>query len=183
MGADDRARWDARYASAREAPGPAPRWLDAFDDALPRTGRALDVASGTGRMARWALARGLEVTAIDVSPVALAHLRAGAPGVETIERDLERDPRLPEGGFALVTVMHYRQPSLWPAIAGALAPGGVLVAELALVANLERHAHPSRRWLAEPGELAGAARGLTIVHLEEGWLDDRCTARLIARRD
>ncbi len=181
MADEDRTKWDARHAASGPA-GAAPAWLDAFDAILPRAGRALDVASGTGRLALWARARGLEVTAIDVSPVALARLRAVAQDVVTVERDLERDPRLPRGPFALITCFRYRQPSLWPAMKAVLAPGGILLAEVLGVANLERHAHPSRRWLADPGELVDAAAGLEILHAEAGWLEDQYSERIVVKK-
>jgi len=149
---------------------------------LPCEGRALDVASGTGRLARWAHRRGLSVTAVDISPVGLRRLKAELPDVETIERDLELDPTLPAGPYALITCFRYRQPALWPAMIAALAPGGVLVAEVVTVANLERSSHPSRRWLAEPGELRELATGLALDHYEEGWVDGVCSARLVGRR-
>lgn len=177
MATADREKWDRLYADARER-GQAPSWLERFSELLPRAGRALDLAAGSGRIARWAAERGLEVLAVDISPVGLA--RIAHPRVRTLACDLEHDP-LPAGPFALVALFNYRQASLQPAVQAALAPGGVLIAELATVANLERHAHPSRRWLAEPGELLAFAAGLEVVSYEEGWLDDRHTARLVAR--
>ena len=45
---------------------------------LPMKGRALDVAGGTGRHARWLAQRGLRVTLCDISPVALAAARGSA---------------------------------------------------------------------------------------------------------
>jgi SAM-dependent methyltransferase len=177
MATVDREKWDALYADARE-PGQPPRWLERFAEQLPRAGSALDLAAGSGRIARWAAERGLETLAVDISPVGLA--RIAHPRVRTLAWDLEHD-RLPAGPFALITLFNYRQPSLQPAVHAALAPGGFLIAELATVTNLERHAHPSRRWLAEPGELSAFAAGLEIVSYEEGWLDDRHTARLVAR--
>lgn len=184
MAETDRAKWDERYATEREA-RVAPSWIDALEDELPREGRALDVAAGSGRMALWAARRGLTVTAVDVSPVGLAIAKATAEreglALETIAMDLEKE-ELPAGPFALITCFHYRQGSLWAQIEARLAPGGVLVAELPTVKNLERHEHPSRRWLAETNELLHAADGLELVFYREGWQDDRHTARIIARR-
>lgn len=181
MASEDRAKWDARHARART--GEAPRWLETLE--LPREGRALDVAAGTGRLALFAARRGLAVTAVDISPVGLAIAERAAAGeglsLDTIALDLEETP-LPEGPFALITCFHYRQPSLWPAMKARLAPGGVLLAELFTVTNLERHAHPSRRWLSPPNELLALAEGLETITYREGWFDDRHTARLAARR-
>ncbi len=175
----DRARWDARHAEAGP-PGAAPAWLAAFDAVLPRRGRALDVACGTGRVALFARARGLAVTAVDVSPIALARLREAAPDVVTVERDLEADPRLPEGPFELVTCFRYRQPSLWPALIAALAPGGIVAAEV--LARDPRGASHEGRFRAEPGELPRCAAGLAVLHAAEGELDGVYTARILARR-
>lgn len=179
MSASDRQKWDALHAAESELRA-APSWLDDASLGLPTCGLALDIAAGSGRIARWSAERGLEVIAVDISPVALAKI--AHPRVRTVTRDLELEPRLPDGPFALITVFDYRQPSLAAAIACALDRGGYLVAQLATEANLERHAHPSRRWLAEPGELRELAAGLDLVHYEEGWSDDRHTARLVARR-
>lgn len=180
MSSEDRAKWDARYA--RRSVGEAPAWIDALE--LPARGRALDVASGSGRIALWAARRGLDVTAVDVSPVGLAIAADAAAkeglSIATIALDLEHDP-LPEGPFALITCFHYRQPSLWPAMKARLAPGGVLLAEVLTVTNLERHAHPSRRWLAEPNELLALASGLEILSYREDWEDDRHAARIVTR--
>ena len=181
MADSDREKWDARHAAAAP-PGPAPAWLAEHEAALPRRGLMLDVAAGAGRLSAWASDRGLSVTAVDVSAVGLATLRERVPGARTVVRDLELEPRLPRGPYALVACFHYRQPSLWPAMIAVLGRGGVLVAELATVTNLERHERPSKRWLAERGELESLAAGLEILLSEEGWHHDRHTARLIARK-
>lgn len=182
MSTQDRVKWDARHGNTEAGSSKPPTWLAAHDALLPRQGRALDIASGTGRIAIWAHQRGLEVTALDISPVGLSKIRAVVPEIRTVERDLSEEPTLPTGPFALISCFHYRQPSLWPSMIEVLSPGGVVVAELLTVANLERHAHPSRRWLVEPGELAGWAPGLELVVMEEGWFGDRHSARLIARK-
>ncbi len=180
MAREDREKWDARYASEAVEERAAPAWMEALD--LPVSGRALDVAAGSGRLALWMARRGLEVTAVDVSPVGLALARRRAEGLslETVELDLEESP-LPEGPFDLVTCFHYEQASLWPQMKARLAPGGLLVAETLTTTNLERHAHPSRRWLVTPGELRARAEGLELVSYDEGWRDHRHVARLVAR--
>lgn len=185
MAEGDSARWDATYSAAAHADDSLPTWLDELDPELPRRGRALDVASGTGRVARYWAARGLESLAVDVSPVGLrlareAAARAGV-SIETRELDLERDP-LPEGPFAAISCFHYLQRDLFPRMRERLAPGGVLVCEIATVRNLERHAKPSARFLLEPGELRALCAGLELVTYGEDWRDGRFLARAIARR-
>jgi hypothetical protein len=49
--------------------------------------------------------------------------------------------------------------------------------------NLERHAHPSARFLLEEGELGRLAEDLGVLRLEEGWSSSgRYEARLLARK-
>jgi SAM-dependent methyltransferase len=187
MSEADRARWDRRWGSGEPAGGTAPRWLDRVAGLLPDAGRALDVAAGAGRIALWLAARGLHTSAVDISPLALERLESAAAArglaLQTRALDLEIDP-LPPGPFDAISCFDYLQRDLFAAMAERLAPGGVLIAEAATRRNLERHARPSARFLLEPGELL---RLVTPLRLEvevyrEGWIDDRCVARILARK-
>src|SRR5215218_1078553 len=130
MSEHDREKWNARYAgpdAAHAAPSP---FLTGLDPLLPRSGRALDVAGGTGRHALWLAARGLAVTLVDVSDVALAlareaAARAGHP-LDTRRVDVEEEP-LPAGPWDLALVFNFLHRPLLPALAQALGPGGLLV--------------------------------------------------------
>lgn len=181
----DRERWDARWREARpQAPS---SFLVSLDASLPRAGRALDVAGGPGHDALWLAARGLAVTLVDVSPVALERARAEAArrrlALETVERDLER-LGLPDGPFDVVVCFNYLERRLFPRFEEVLAEGGLLLFAQPTRTNLQRHARPSARFLLEPGELRTLVPpGLTIVSLEEGWTGEgRHEARLVARR-
>jgi tellurite methyltransferase len=181
----DRERWDAAHRAGGHADAPAPDWLAALDAELPRAGRALDVASGAGRLARFWAARGLATLAVDVSPEGLRLAREAAArqglALETRALDLEREP-LPDGPFAAISCFHYLQRDLLPELAARLAPGGVLACEIATVRNLERNPKPSARFLLQPNELLGLCRSLELVFYQEGWRNDRSLARLLARR-
>ncbi len=188
MSDDDRERWDARYREEGPRARSPSTLITALDDLLPRRGRALDVAGGAGRHAVWLAGRGLDVTLVDVSPVGvdLARQAARAAGVALDARvvDLERDA-LPPGPWDLIVVFHYLQRSLLPALAQALAPGGLLVLVQPTRTNLERHPRPGPAHLLDDGELARLAAGLPleVVRLDEGWLDERRhEARLVAAR-
>jgi 2-polyprenyl-3-methyl-5-hydroxy-6-metoxy-1,4-benzoquinol methylase len=146
--------------------------------ALPTAGRALDVACGRGAVAVQLAVRGLEVDAVDVSPVALAAGRASAAragvGVRWIRHDLDRG--LPgTGPYDVVVCRRFRDPRLYPALAAALAPGGLLV-----VAVLSVVGGAPGRFRAAPGELrtAFAAAGLDVLRHREA--DGE--ALLVARR-
>jgi hypothetical protein len=68
-------------------------------------------------------------------------------------------------------------------MAAALAPGGLLVVEIATRRNLERHASPSERFLVDEGELPGLVPTLDLLLHDEDWRPSgRHEARLVARR-
>ena len=67
----DSTAWDERYAGAELIWSAGPnQFVEAELGDLP-PGRALDLAGGEGRNARWLASRGWEVTAMDFSPVAI----------------------------------------------------------------------------------------------------------------
>ena len=114
-----------------EDPGPPPRRLVDFVRALPEAGRALDLGCGDGRLGRELRAR--ELTAADVSPLALARARERLPGARLVE--LEPDAPLPfedsSFDFALCaeTLEHVRDvQALVSELRRVLAPGGTLAA-------------------------------------------------------
>ncbi|HTE53351.1 MAG TPA: class I SAM-dependent methyltransferase [Kofleriaceae bacterium] len=190
MSQSDRDRWNARWRErepAGEPRGPSV-WIASLDPVLPRRGRALDIAGGTGRHAMWLAGRGLHVTIADVSEVglAIAGRAAAAAGVsvDTIEIDLEREP-LPPGPWDVVIVFHYLQRSLFSDIAAVLAPGGLLAFCHPTLANLERNARPGPAFLLDPGEAPALVvrSGLEIVSSIETWSETgRHEARVVARR-
>jgi SAM-dependent methyltransferase len=187
MSSDERARWDQRWAEERDLPRSVPSWVAELADELPRSGRGLDVAAGAGRLAVFMARRGLDVEAVDISPVGLALAREAARDeglkLKTVVRDLVTEG-LPEGSFDVVACFHYRQADLFPSLREALRPGGVLLAEVETVRTLDRtpKVDTARRPLAEPNELLRAAEGLEVVFYREAFFGDRALARLCARK-
>ncbi len=186
MSAEDRERWNVRWRErAREVSTPS-AWVVSLDPVLPRRGRALDVAGGAGRHARWMARRGLDVTTVDVSDEGLKLAAEGAAAdelpIRLLEMDLETEP-LPDGPWDVVLCFHYLQRSLFPSIVGSLAPGGLLAFCHQTVRNLEKHPRPGPQYLLAEGEAAKLVAGLEIVSLSEGWFEEgRHEARLVARR-
>jgi len=135
------------------------------------SGAVLDLACGEGRHSRLFAARGHEVVAIDRRAEALAAL-AGVPRVSTLRADLEDGSPWPLGEqrFAVVVVTNYLHRPLFPAIAAALAPGGMLVYETFMVGN-ERYGKPSNpQFLLHAGELWSAfAPMLEVRAFEQGF--------------
>jgi SAM-dependent methyltransferase len=129
------AEWDARYAGAEQVWSGLPNTALAAEAAGLAPGRALDVGCGEGADAVWLAARGWDVTALDVSQVALqrAMRHAHDAGVEArwLQSTLVGAPVQP-GTFDLVSAMY---PALRRTVGNeaenmlmdAVAPGGVLL--------------------------------------------------------
>jgi SAM-dependent methyltransferase len=168
----DREKWNARWSErAGEPPAQPSTVLVALADLLPSRGRALDVAGGAGRHARWLARRGLDVTLVDVSDVAVELARRD--GIVARLHDLE-ELGLPAGPWDLILDYHYLHRPLFEQFGRELARGGCLVMVHPTRRNLERHARPPLELLLDEGELGRlvAVAGLEIVRYEEGWLEE-----------
>src|SRR5688572_24453702 len=131
------AEWDARYSEgegAKWSGRPNGRLVAEVAGLTP--GRALDVGCGEGADAIWLAQRGWEVTAIDVSDVAIRRAREAAElaaaSVDWVSGDALQ-ASFPSGAFDLVSMQY---PAL-PKAAGEAAvrtlldtvrPGGLLLA-------------------------------------------------------
>jgi 2-polyprenyl-3-methyl-5-hydroxy-6-metoxy-1,4-benzoquinol methylase len=149
------------------------------------SGRALDVAGGTGRNAIWLANRGWDVTITDVSNVAIdiAVTRARSHDVVlgTVETDLI-ESHLPAGPWDAILLFHYLDRDLFPAFPASLRPGGIVIGSLATVTNLDRHERPPLPYLLDENELPELIGSLELVSYEECWEDGHHDARFVARR-
>src|SRR5688572_29783859 len=110
-------------------------WVQRWAPMIAPGGRVLDVASGSGRHARWLAARGHPVDALDRAAEALAAL-AGVAAVSTRCVDIENGPWPCERGvYSAVVVTNYLHRPLFPNLLAALAPGGVLIYETFAAGN------------------------------------------------
>ena len=186
MSKTDREKWNSRYEE-QDATLDAPSdFLLSIADLLPASGRALDVAGGAGRHALFLARRGLHVTLVDISEVALAQVRRIAEdqalSLQTIAADLETDP-FPAGSWDLIFCSFYLQRSLFTAFRETLAPAGLLTVVHPTRSNLQRNARPPERFLLEDGELPRLIGDLQIVSYSEGWSKEgRHEARLVAKK-
>lgn len=185
MTSSHRERWEGRDTAGWSAGPPSP-FLLALADRLPRRGRALDVAGGTGRHALWLARRGLRVTLVDVAPAALARAQAAAQraglALHTVATDLAKDPP-PPGPWDVILNVHVLRRRLFRLYPRLLAPGGHLLVEHPTRRSLRGRAPPRPEHLLEPGELPALADDLEILHHEEGWTPaGRHEARLLARK-
>jgi SAM-dependent methyltransferase len=150
-------------------------------------GRILDLAAGGGRHARYFKGLGYKIAALDRDVSGLRDL--ADTGVEILAADLEDGSPWPLGTrvFDGIVVTNYLHRPLLPHLAGALAPGGVLIYETFGVGN-ERFGRPSNPdFLLRPGELLAfaAARGMQVLAYECGEVAEprrAITQRMVARR-
>jgi SAM-dependent methyltransferase len=165
---EDGRRWNERYASV-PAPSPrAPEVLDRWPELtslLPASGRCLDVASGTGAVTLWLARQGLEVTALDVSDVAIGRLEAAAAAgglsgrIDARTVDLDLGLPLDLHDLDLVVCQRFRDPTLYRPIVDRLRAGGLAVVTVLSSVGAD-----------DPGPFHAAAGELSIAF----GADERC---------
>lgn len=187
-GHPDRVRWNARY----EGRGPAgfdphPVAVRALSLRLP-AGLVADLACGPGGSALLAAAAGRQVTAVDISEVALSLLAAEASRrqlgglITTVHADLTAwapDP----GGYALVLCTGYWDRAVFATAVGAVAPGGVLGWEAFTAAARQARPGLCADWCLEPGQPASLLpAGYAVLDQHEPSAAHGATRCLLARR-
>lgn len=182
MSAEDRIRWDAKYAGrcvpASGTVGPAAVFAP-FVDEFPVAGHALDIACGQGTASVWLAQRGLQVAGFDISPVAVEQARALATAVGVGDRCrfdvVDLDDGLPPGPAAdVIYCARFRDRRLDVPMAQRLAPGGLLA-----ISALSQVGSTPGRFRVAPGELRTAFAELELI--ADGEADGM--AWLLARRD
>ena len=179
MSAEDRERWEARYAGGayRERKHPS-ALLQRYAEALS-AGRVLDVASGAGRNSLFLAARGFQAHAIDISRNALQRLAddAAAQGLDVTTEVWDFDdgvpPDLPR--FSNLLVIRYLNLALLSSLLERLEPGGLLICEVlfaGLADDQPTNGPKASRFRVAPGELAEVAGGMEVMHYYEGAVTD-----------
>jgi cyclopropane fatty-acyl-phospholipid synthase-like methyltransferase len=130
-------RWQTRFGTADYIFGKEPNaFLKAQASRLPASGTALSIADGEGRNGVWLAEQGLDVLAVDFSPVALEKSRALAAERGMRLRTEAADVtswRWPEAAFDVVVAIFVQV--VFPAertvffknLKRALKPGGLLI--------------------------------------------------------
>ncbi|MFC5279288.1 class I SAM-dependent methyltransferase [Halorubrum rubrum] len=185
--------WDERFATGEypREPEPSPV-LCSYEPSIP-DGRALDLATGTGRNALFLAAAGYDVDALDASSEGLRIVRERAAErgleerIDTIHADAtEYD--VPAGRYDLVTVSFYHTLDRFVDLCESLVEGGYLFVEGHLRSAEASPSGPSTdRYRFGANELLRAGLGLTVLHYDEATEERpgdrrRATARLLARR-
>lgn len=179
---------EREYAPVGDASRIGPSsWLLEHADLLSRDGTLLDVACGTGRHALLLSAAGFRVRAVDRDEARIERLRELAHrlelAIDAAVVDLESpEPDLGADAYSTILIFNYLQRSLFPALQGALRPGGVLLCETFTVQQAGRGRPTNREFLLEPGELPRLVAPLEVVRQREGEAQGRYVAGVVARR-
>ncbi|MFA9501585.1 class I SAM-dependent methyltransferase [Natrinema sp. H-ect1] len=187
---DDRERWNERYEKRDREPRDDPVGvLERRIETLP-DGRALDVATGSGRNALFLAERGYDVDAVDIADEAIetARERADERGldVDWTRADLaEFDPE--PGRYDLIVVSYFAALEFLPDLKEALVPGGVLVSEHHLRSSDPVAGPSTDRYRYRSNDLLRACLDLTVLSYTERRrpTDDGepvAVATLVARR-
>ena len=137
---------DELWELVPEEPGPPPGHLREHVRSLGRVGRALDLGCGDGRLT--AELDAAELTAADVSPVALERARRRLPeGARLIELALDAPLPFDDGAFDLVlcaeTIEHVRDVQLLLSeVRRVMRPGGTLALTTPATRELMRPPDP-----------------------------------------
>lgn len=193
LNSNARQKWDRIHSRAAATPSTACRALRDYSFLLPASGRALDVACGRGGNALLLARRGLETSALDISPVALQALdtearRAGLP-VELIEADTEHFAHSGDLYDAIV-VANYLDREFCRRLPQLLKPGGLLFYQTFVRDKVDRDCGPSNTdYLLQTGELLRLFTSLRVLQYSDlgtvgdGALGLRNQAMLIAMKE
>ena len=170
--------WDERFRAGDypESPDPSPV-LRAYVDSFP-DGRALDVATGTGRNALFLAERGYEVDALDKSAEGLKIARRTAEerGLDANVNWIRADAteyEFPESTYGVVTVSFYRTLDRLGDVKAALRPDGALFYQHHLRTADPVDAGPSTdRYRFRSNELLRACLDLTVLRYDERLTDE-----------
>lgn len=165
-----------------EKPDPPAYVLTQFAHLLPNQGKALDLACGLGGNAHFMANQGLEVTAWDISELAIDKLNDLANKTDiqlhAEVRDVESNPPQPNS-FDVIVVSRFLYRPLCPHLSAALKPNGMLYYQTFTKAGSEKSGTgPSNpAYLLEDNELPVLFNDLEIkIYQDESAMNEQIDA-------
>lgn len=166
-------KWNRIYSESEPELSPPASVLTENDFLLPKAGRALDLASGLGGNAVYLAHRGLAVTALDLSSVAIGKLIAYAAthhlNIDARQQKID-SMNFTESGYDVIVVSRFLDRTLSDAIIGALNPGGLLFYQTYTLKKLVGQGPGNPDYLLADNELLYMFSPLTVVFYRENAL-------------
>jgi SAM-dependent methyltransferase len=185
----NRALWDRKYEEGLPSlTKPDPYFVWAYENlvkrSFPKAGTALDLAAGLGRHALWLAEKAWQVSAVDLSEVAVGKLDRAAAlrkvninlfAIDAAEYAFE------PAGFDLIVLFYHMDRSLFPKIGSALNPGGLFICKMAVQWDGETGLAKSNFEPLARKELLSLVPGLQVIDFRERPVRDRGVVEFVGR--
>lgn len=180
MVTSDKQKWDAIYRSKQQTEkirNVTPAYiLHEFQHLLPSQGKALDLASGFGANALFLAQHNLQISAWDISPVAIEKLDEVAQSlnlnINTEIRDIVSQPPEKET-FDIIVVSHFLDRKIMPYIISALRENGLLFYQTFTKTRVQNTGPDNEKYRLDKNELLKLCEDLDIViYREEALIGD-----------
>ena len=171
MSSGDRERWNKKYSS-NVVPTKVVKVVEDFAQ-LATGERALDLACGMGRNAKFLATQGFKVDALDISPIAIESLQH----IENIEpKEVDFDSYvLPENSYDLIVCTYFLKRELFPQIEKALREDGIFIFETFMHHPDNTKVPSNKTFLLNEGELEATFDDrYEILHLREFMEEGLC---------
>ena len=164
MSIEDRVRWDKKYKT-QELPTKTVEVVEKYAG-LAIGKKALEIACGMGRNARFLAQQGFEVDALDISPIAIESLQ-NIPNIIAKEVDFD-EYVLEENAYDLIVCTYFLKRELFPQIEKALKEDGIFIFETFMHHAQNTKVPSNRTFLLNEGELEATFDDrYEILHLQE----------------
>jgi 2-polyprenyl-3-methyl-5-hydroxy-6-metoxy-1,4-benzoquinol methylase len=162
---EDRERWNQKYANSFTLPTHVIDVVKNYHH-LAIGKKALDIACGMGRHSKFLAQNGFEVEALDISDVAIEHLKS----------ELNIDPKmvdfdyykLQEKRYDLIVCTYFLERKLFPQIKEALMDNGIFIFETFMHHEKNTKVPSNKAFLLHKGELEEHfSEGFEILYHKE----------------
>jgi tellurite methyltransferase len=182
----DKEKWNERYAHSCADRGPASLLRDYSH--LLTSGKALDVAMGSGTNAFFLAGHGYEVTGVDISPVAVTrvteYVAKNRLTIQAVEADLAVFP-INNEEYDLIVNFYYLDRPLIPRLKNGLKKNGLIFFETYTTEQRQFGGPSNPDYLLSPDELLLPFRDFFILFYHERIIpgaEPRAIASLIAQK-
>lgn len=169
MSQADQDKWNARYQQ-RERPNNLAQVLTSNAHLLNTQGKALELAAGLGGNSLFLAQQGYQVSALDLSSVAMDKLKQNAAqlnlSIQTQHCDLESWVA-PSDEYDVVMVSGYYQPSLFEQIGISLKPGGLVFYQTYTQLKVNDNGPSNPDFLLSEGELLRRFADFNLIAYQE----------------